>query len=477
MDKNYNIERVKGAKTLVIGDIMLDRYIFGSVARISPEAPVPVVKAGGERETLGGAANVANNISGLKAKCTLVGTAGADEYRNSMINMLTAINVEHRIFDAGLQTTAKIRVLGDRQQVVRIDYEDILPGNSAVFPRICRCVDEMIPANDAIVLSDYGKGLMTADLCQHVIKSARASNKVTVVDPKGANWDKYYGATLITPNVKELSEVFGDKIPNEDGAVEKAGKIIREKFALTYLVVTRSEKGVSVISESGVLHMPTQAQEVYDVSGAGDTVVATLACVLGSGGSIEEAISVSNKAAGIVVSKIGTVPIKYEELLQSYITDDISGAVQLAELMNIVENEKAIGNKVVFTNGCFDILHRGHVSYLKEAKKQGGVLVVGLNSDDSVRRLKGESRPLNNQNDRALVLSSLKDVDYVVIFDEDTPEKLLSQIKPDILVKGGDYTVEQVLGRQYAKEVKIIDFVEGYSTTNTVNKMCDTGGC
>ncbi|MDR2869466.1 MAG: bifunctional D-glycero-beta-D-manno-heptose-7-phosphate kinase/D-glycero-beta-D-manno-heptose 1-phosphate adenylyltransferase HldE [Deferribacteraceae bacterium] len=468
-----NLERIKKSKVLVLGDIMLDRYIYGSVARISPEAPVPVVKAASQSETLGGAANVAHNIAMLGAHCELMGLAGFDPIRDSMIAMMDVLNIKHHFFDAGLQTTAKIRLIGERQQIVRIDYEDMLTPDAPILSDIYRKAETLIHDVDTVVLSDYGKGLISDTFCRQLIKLATAANKMTIVDPKGADWSKYTSATIITPNVKELSEAVGRKVDNTDAAIEEAGQLIRKKYSLHWLVVTRSEKGISIISESNAIHIPTQAQEVYDVSGAGDTVVATLACALGCGVDIREAVSVANQAAGIVVSKMGTVPVQYEDLYNAYYSDPAkpTGADPLEQLLHIIADAKKLGKKIVFTNGCFDILHRGHIDYIHKARKLGDMLVIGLNTDASVRRLKGESRPINNEADRAFLLSSLRDVDHVVLFGEDTPAELLQKLRPDILVKGGDYTPDTVIGREYAGRVEIIDFVQGYSTTATIDKM------
>ncbi len=474
MKLNKNIRRldkIMKARVLVIGDIMLDRYIFGSVSRISPEAPVPILKTEKERETLGGAANVAHNIAMLKAHCSLIGVAGDYQNKTTLSGMLNKLKVDTTLIDSGQHTTTKTRVIGERQQIVRIDYEDILNPSPEIYQILTKSIDKKITATDAVIISDYGKGLIFKDLCRDIIEKSNKIGKITIVDPKGADWSKYSGATIITPNVKELGEASGQSLPNTDKDITDAGKKIREKYGLKYLVVTRSEKGISIIAEKLVTHLPTQAQEVYDVSGAGDTVVATLACALGSGFSIEEAVAIANTAAGVVVSKIGTVPVTYSELLRACSGNENGAAIPLNQLLGWLNEFRAEGQKIVFTNGCFDILHRGHVDYLRKARKLGDLLVVGLNSDESTRRLKGPSRPINKQEDRAFMLAALDCVDYVVIFDEDTPYELLSQIKPDLLVKGGDYKPDQVAGREFAGEVAIIDFVNGYSTTSIVERM------
>lgn len=322
-----------------------------------------------------------------------------------------------------------------------------------------------------IVISDYGKGMCSEELCPFIIEKANAQNKKVIIDPKGANWEKYNNAFLVTPNVKELSEVYGKEIANEDDDIIKYGSIVRKKYNLTYLVVTRSEKGITIIGENYVKTIPTQAMEVFDVSGAGDTVVACIAVFLDLGLDIDNAVYYANLAAGVVVGKLGTAPITLSELTYALNGIHSSKVVSRSSISDIIKRERSFNKKIVFTNGCFDILHKGHVTYLKKAKSLGDILILGLNSDDSVRRLKGPTRPVNSENDRAVVLEALECIDYIVIFDEDTPLNLIKNIMPDILVKGGDYKVEDVVGREYAGRVEIIDFVQGYSTTSTIEKL------
>jgi D-beta-D-heptose 7-phosphate kinase/D-beta-D-heptose 1-phosphate adenosyltransferase len=322
-----------------------------------------------------------------------------------------------------------------------------------------------------VILSDYGKGVISDSISRHVIETCNKLGKITIVDPKGADWNKYSGATIITPNVKELAEVAKTKVRNNDDDITAIGQRVRDKYNLKYLVVTRSDKGISVLAQDSVVHTPTQAKEVFDVSGAGDTVVATMACALSAKASIEEAVSIANIAAGVVVSKAGTAPITLDELTRAIYGKESDYNVPLEPLLALLAEHRKNGKKIIFTNGCFDILHRGHVDYLRKAKALGDILVVGLNSDASVKRLKGDTRPINKEDDRAFVLSGLNSVDYVVIFDENTPKELLSKVKPNILVKGGDYTPETVIGKEYAEKVVIIDFVDGYSTTATIERI------
>lgn len=466
-----DVDRLSTAKVLVVGDVMLDRYIYGSVARISPEAPVPVVKASNTADALGGAANVANNIASLKAHCMLIGVAGEDDSKKSLTALLDKVGIESVLPDGGVATTTKIRVIGQRQQMLRMDYEDILISGAPVFERLKNAFDRQIGAYDLVVLSDYGKGVLSTSFCKYLIEKASAANKPVVVDPKGSDWSKYTGATIITPNVKELSEVAGYSVRNIDTDIVDAGKRVREKYKLKYLVVTRSEKGITIISGSDVAHFPTQAQEVFDVSGAGDTVVATMSCAIAAGYDVEDAVRTANYAAGVVVSKMGTVPITAAELYQSLHGRGQGAALPKERALTWVKEMKSLGRRVVFTNGVFDILHRGHVTYLRQARSLGDLLIVGLNSDTSTRRLKGETRPVNTQDDRAFLLSALDCVDAVVIFDEDTPYELLQEIRPDVLVKGGDYTVDTIVGKEFAGEVAVLSFVDGFSTTKTIEKM------
>ncbi|MDR0453446.1 MAG: bifunctional D-glycero-beta-D-manno-heptose-7-phosphate kinase/D-glycero-beta-D-manno-heptose 1-phosphate adenylyltransferase HldE [Deferribacteraceae bacterium] len=466
-----NLDKLTEARVLVIGDIMLDKYIFGSVSRISPEAPVPVLKTEKEIKTLGGAANVAHNIAALKAGCALIGVAGNDPDKAALREMLNDLSIDSALIYSGQKTTAKIRVIGEHQQIVRIDYEDTFEPSPEIYKTILTHIDSRIFQVNAIILSDYGKGFVFADLCRYVITNANSAGKITVIDPKGADWSKYTDATIVTPNIKELGEAAGLNVPNTDEDVAAAGKKIREMYNLKYLVVTRSEKGITIISEKFTLHLPTQAQEVYDVSGAGDTVVAVLAVMLGAGFNIEEAVAAANASAGVVVSKIGTVPITYAELFRVCSGRKSEAAASFDQLLIRLEEARADGKKIVFTNGCFDVLHRGHIDYMRRARKLGDMLIVGLNSDASTKRLKGQSRPINNQNDRAFMLSALECVDHVVVFEEDTPYNLLAQIRPDILVKGGDYESGEVVGREFAGDVVIMDFVYGYSTTSILEKI------
>lgn len=460
------------AKVLIAGDMMLDRYYYGTVSRISPEAPVPVVNVKSEIYTLGGAGNVVNNIKGLSAQCTIIGAAKKDDDAGRLLdNLFTNIQAKSFFIDADMPTISKLRVVGSKQQIVRLDFEDIHVFSESVNNQIKSIFDAELLNHNIVVISDYGKGLCSPEICSHIIEQANKQNKKVIIDPKGSNWDKYNNAYLVTPNVKELSEVCGFEIENKDDDVIKYGSIIREKYNLTYLIVTRSEKGITIIGENHIKTIPTQAMEVFDVSGAGDTVISSIAVFLGLNLNIDDAVYLANAAAGVVVGKLGTAPITLSELHYALSGFRSSKVVAYNHIADIIKREKSFNKTIVFTNGCFDILHRGHVTYLKHAKTLGDILVLGLNSDASVKRLKGPSRPVNNEQDRAVVLEALECIDYIVIFEEDTPLNLIKNVMPDILVKGGDYKAEDVVGKEYAGRVEIIDFVEGYSTTSTINKL------
>ena len=459
------------ANILIVGDIMLDEYYYGGVSRISPEAPVPVVNIDKKFQSLGGAGNVANNITHLFGSCSMLGVVGKDEAGNKIINMLDKLKIKHNFIDNRVPTTTKLRVVGGKQQIVRLDFEEICHLNEENHILLKNNIKKEMGNVQVVIISDYGKGVCSNEICKFIIDLASSQNKFVIVDPKGSDWSKYCGVSVITPNVKELQEVYGNKVLNTDEDVIKAGKAIRALYNIQYLVVTRSEKGITLISESNVTNIPTQAQEVFDVSGAGDTVVAVISVCIACGFSIFDAVKIANAAAGIVVGKLETAPILIDELVNAVSRRKFSKVLPLNELLPIIYSKKKLGKKIVFTNGCFDILHIGHVNYLRKAKQYGDILVLGLNSDASVKRLKGTDRPINNEFDRALILEALEVIDYVTIFEDDTPINLIKAIKPDYLVKGGDYKVCDVVGREYAGDVIIIDFVNGYSTTGVINKM------
>ncbi len=473
---NIEINRIKESRVLVIGDLMLDTYHIGDVKRISPEAPVPIVHVNRSYSVLGGAANVARNLIGLGATPMVIGLIGNDTNGALIEERFAGFNIECALIKLDAPTITKTRVIGNDQQVVRIDFEqDITNLAPEIEEQIIEAIENRIEECDIVIISDYNKGLCNEKICKAAISAARLHNKQTIIDPKGTQWEKYSHATIVTPNIKELSDVAGREIINSKVVIEPAAEQIRKRYDIGALLVTRSEKGMSYIGETENLVMATQAREVFDVSGAGDTVVATLAAALGAGFSVTDSIFLANKAAGVVVRKMGTSPILFQEL-KSEVMDEVNSSDKIITgerfkyLIKLMRDRKT---RVVFTNGCFDILHRGHVTYLEKARELGDILILGLNSDASVRRLKGEGRPINDEMSRATVMGALKSVDYVVIFDEDTPYELIKMIRPDTLVKGGDYAIEDIVGREFARQTITIPFVDGFSTTNTISKMTD----
>lgn len=472
-------EKIKNVRIAVIGDVMLDRYFHGEVKRISPEAPVPVTRVTKIKSVLGGAANVAANLAHLDCQVFMGGVTGDDENRVLLENLMDEAGINHTglVKSEKRKTITKLRVVGGQQQMLRLDFEevgDLYPEeNVSLKTWLEGLLDEGL---DGIIVSDYAKGVCSDDFCQWVIKTAHAYDIPVLIDPKGADWTKYAGCDFITPNLKEMCEAAGCQKDNEDAAVVEMALAAKDKFNIKNVVVTRSERGMSLVNNEEVLHAPATAIEVFDVSGAGDTVAATLLAAVAGKLPLADAIFMANRAAGIVVARVGTYPVHRDELLKDLLTEERKQGkgyrpLSWEEIASLSATWKAAGETVVFTNGCFDILHVGHVTYLEKAKNLGKHLIVGLNSDDSVKRLKGETRPLVSELARARVLAALECVDAVVLFGEDTPTDLIEKVRPDILVKGGDYKPEQVAGREYAGEVQIIDFEDGYSTTGVVEKI------
>ena len=472
-------EKITHLRIAVIGDVMLDRYAYGEVRRISPEAPVPVTRVKRLTSVLGGAGNVAANLAGLGVQVYVAGMTGEDNHRRVLEKKLRELGVDYSglIASPKRSTITKMRIIGARQQMLRLDFEepgDLLPDEEqALLQWLRKHLDEGL---DGIVLSDYAKGTCSDRFCQMVITQARAAHVPVLVDPKGSDWAKYRGCDLITPNVKEMCEAAGKVVPNVTPALVELAQQARETFDIRYVVVTRSEKGVTLVGKDDVITKAATAQEVFDVSGAGDTVASVLLAAISGKLSLADALELSNKAAGIVVSKVGTYPVHKEELLREILADSQPESFDYRpmtwdEMARLTRTWQQAGETVVFTNGCFDILHAGHVQYLQQAAQLGNHLIIGVNTDDSVRRLKGQTRPFNHETDRARLLASLRDVDAVALFGEDTPTELIKKIRPDILVKGGDYKKEEVAGREYARTVEILPFKEGYSTTGLVEKI------
>ena len=461
------------AKVLVLGDVMLDRYWFGGTNRISPEAPVPVVKVQEIEERAGGAANVAMNIAALNVPVALHGIIGQDDAGRALDTLLNNHHIQnHCVAVSTHPTITKLRILSRHQQLLRLDFEEGF--HNVDSTDLLAKLSQEITAYGALILSDYGKG--TLESVQQMIQIARQANVPVLIDPKGTDFERYRGATLLTPNMSEFEAVVGH-CQSEDEIVEKGLKMIAD-FDLSALLVTRSEKGMTLIRPNQTpFHLPTQAKEVYDVTGAGDTVISVLATAIADGRPYEEACYLANAAAGVVVGKLGTSTITPTELENAIHHREETGFGVMDEttLKAIIVEEKARGEKIVMTNGCFDILHPGHVSYLENARKLGDRLIVAVNTDESVKRLKGESRPINDLNARMAVLAGLASVDWVVPFAEDTPQRLIGEILPDLLVKGGDYKPEEIAGSEEVwangGEVKVLNFENGCSTTNVIKKI------
>jgi D-beta-D-heptose 7-phosphate kinase/D-beta-D-heptose 1-phosphate adenosyltransferase len=465
----------KSPKLLVIGDLMIDHYLWGSCERISPEAPVQVVNVEYESSVLGGAGNVINNLSALGAKVDVISVIGGCEISDELKTLLTdiGVNTQYLITQKDRITSKKSRIIASQQQVVRYDRESTDEISHESQKEILDTFRSIITDYDAVLLSDYGKGVLTKELTNSLINIANENNKKVLVDPKGLDYSKYKSAYLLTPNKKEASEATQVNI-KDDASLTQAITQLKTECDLDVSLITLSEQGVAIYDDKLRTH-PTVAREVFDVTGAGDTVLASLGFALACGYEIDDAVEFSNLAAGVVVGKIGSATatlneiIEYESSLNKSTSDE--HIKTLSEIATLSEELKTRGKKIIFTNGCFDILHAGHVRYLETAKSYGDILILGLNSDRSVTALKGEGRPINIQLDRAYILAALEAVDYVVVFDEDTPYDLIKAIKPHILVKGGDYEGKEVVGQDIADELKLVQFVDGKSTTRTIEKI------
>jgi D-beta-D-heptose 7-phosphate kinase/D-beta-D-heptose 1-phosphate adenosyltransferase len=473
--KDKELPNFAKASVLVIGDVMLDRYWFGDAGRISPEAPVPVVKIKQVDERPGGAGNVALNIAALGAKVTLVGITGDDEAARILSEQLTATGVNTQIQHiANIPTITKLRVISRHQQLIRLDFEEKFP---AFNPETL--IDKYKKALQTVnvaVLSDYSKGTITNP--KLFIELARAANIPILVDPKGIDFSVYHGATLITPNLTEFEAIVGP-CKNEQAIVEK-GQALLKAHQIGALLLTRGERGMTLLQAGQEeIHLPARAREVFDVTGAGDTVIGVLATALAAGAALPEAMSLASLAAGLVVTKLGAATVSAPELqvALSGASRYVGGVMNEERLLLAVNHARAGGKKIIFTNGCFDILHAGHVDYLQQAKQLGDYLIVAVNDDSSIMRLKGPGRPINNVDQRMAVLAGLGVVDWVVAYADDTPNRLLKYLQPDILVKGGDYTIEQVVGAEivyaYGGDVRILG-VKINSTSDIIDRMLQT---
>lgn len=460
---------------LVIGDLMIDHYLWGSCERISPEAPVQVVTIEKETSILGGAGNVVHNLSALGANIDVMSVVGDDKNAQELRTLLQALSLKNTYLytQTGRHTSKKSRIIASQQQVVRYDKESTEDIPPDIQEKMLDTLAHTINTYDSILLSDYGKGVLTTTFTENIIALANKADVKVLVDPKGTDYSKYRGAYLLTPNKKEAMVASGISI-NDTKSLQQAISMLHKTCQLCVSLITLSEDGIAIYDDT-LRVFPTVAREVYDVTGAGDTVLASLGFSLSVGYDIDNAVKFANLAAGVVVGKIGSATatlneiIEYESILNKSTSD--SHIKTLDEVTLLSKELKKRGKRIVFTNGCFDILHIGHVKYLEEAKSYGDVLIVGLNSDESVRRLKGDSRPVNTEDDRAYILASLEAVDYVVKFNDDTPYTLIKAVQPHILVKGGDYEGKEVIGQDIADELRLVQFIDGKSTTKTIEKI------
>ncbi|MBR1544591.1 MAG: D-glycero-beta-D-manno-heptose-7-phosphate kinase [Alphaproteobacteria bacterium] len=484
------IDKFKDVKVLVIGDIMLDRFIYGKVERISPEAPVPVFKYDHEKKMLGGAGNVVANLTSLGCKTTFLGIIGDDANGKTVSYLLRKINAKsHFLRLSDYPTIVKTRLVSANQHITRIDQEEILPINENLIPRFKKILINSIKNVDVVLISDYNKGLLTPITTQIIINICNQLGKKSIIDPKGSDYSKYIGATLVKPNLKEFSEATGKKYLPTSKTFHKdvslGAKVLFDKYNIKNLIVTLSEYGMLYVSSENnkeVDQIPTQAKEVYDVSGAGDTSLATLGASLGADVSIKDAMKLANLASGIVVGKLGTATVTSSELKDAISTRETTTTewkqkkkiITLSQAKEIIKDLREKGKKIGFTNGCFDCCHLGHIHSFMEAKKLCDVLVVALNSDTSIKRYKGQERPIQDEKTRAMVLASMEFIDYIIVFSEDNPLHIVDALRPDIIAKEGypmDKWAEGRFVQSYGGKAVILERLEGYSTSNLVKKM------
>ncbi len=475
------IDLLRGKRVLCVGDLMLDRFIYGDVERMSPEAPIPVLSQTEEEQMLGAVGNVARNVVALGGVATIISIVGDDEPAGHLKRLISENEGLHAdlVTVSGLNSTVKTRYISRGQQLLRADVEDCVTLREEDENRLLDAIRSELGHADAVAISDYAKGCLSTRILRNLVDLANEHNLPLVADPKYRDLDRYNGVTILKPNVKELSEAFG--LPcTDDETAEQLLKHAMSALRVGSIVLTRSDQGMSAIDGSGkVGHVRDRMTEVFDVSGAGDTAAALMSLALGAGLSTLDATKLANKACRIAVSKQGTAVVYADELAQAIATDQFRTTeqkiVSAHVASDLVKKWRLRNNRIGFTNGCFDLLHAGHVSLLAQAKSECDRLVVGLNTDASVKRLKGESRPINNETARSIVLASLADVDLVVLFNEDTPMSLIEELRPDVLVKGADYTVETVVGsdfvRSYGGTVKLAELEEGHSTTRTIHKI------
>jgi D-beta-D-heptose 7-phosphate kinase / D-beta-D-heptose 1-phosphate adenosyltransferase len=467
-----------GKKVMVLGDLMLDEHIWSKVSRISPEAPVPIADVIRISHVPGGCGNVAANVASLGGIPYLVGILGRDSSGEKLVRALERSNVStnNLIIDANRPTILKSRIIAASQHVVRVDREDRTVISPAVTQKLIKRLQELVPKMDAVIISDYEKGTITKEVCQALIKLARKYKKPLAIDPKGFDYAKYRGATVITPNLREAA-IAARTVIVDDKSLSRAGKTLLKTAGTSHVLITRGKDGMTLLDRKGASYIPAIPREVFDITGAGDTVIATLTLSLAAGAPMKVAAILANLAGSIVVGKIGTAVCSRDELeLAIEGREPVAQKIKARnELASISKNLKTEGARIVFTNGCFDLLHLGHVRYLREAKKLGDILIVGVNSDDSVTALKGPDRPYIHELERAEILASLECVDFVTIFHELRPDNLIKLVKPDIHVKGGDYKVadlpEKKLVEALGGKVVVIPPIKGRSTTNIVAKI------
>jgi len=472
------VRRLSRTSVLVVGDAMLDRYVYGAVRRVSPEAPIPILSVERDVAMPGGAGNVVRNLTALGAAVAFVSVVGDDQAGSDLTGLIGGQpNVEPWLLvQGGRTTTTKTRYIAQGQQLLRADHEETQAIHPKLAERLVRITQDAMLATSVTVLSDYCKGVLAADVPARIIAAARAAGRCVVVDPKGPDYSRYAGADVITPNRRELAEATGQSVDTE-AALVAAAQSLRTAHGFGAVLVTRAEDGMTLVADGGIHHFPAEAAEVFDVSGAGDTVVATLAAGLAAGLDLPTSVRLSNIAAGIVVGKVGTAVARESDLLAALSPQGgaLRKVVTREQAAEQVERWRQRGWRTGFTNGCFDLLHPGHVHLLEQARGQCDRLVVGLNSDASVRRLKGPTRPIQHEAARAAVLASVAAVDLVCIYDEDTPEATLHAIRPDLLVKGSDYTIDTVVGAEfvqsYGGRILLADLLPGFSTTATVQRL------
>jgi D-beta-D-heptose 7-phosphate kinase/D-beta-D-heptose 1-phosphate adenosyltransferase len=472
------VRLLKRASVLVVGDAMLDRYVYGHVQRVSPEAPVAVLAVEREVAMPGGAGNVVRNLTALGAAVAFVSVVGDDQAGSDLTGLIGGQpNVEPWLLvQGGRATTTKTRFIASGQQLLRADHEVAAPIHPRLADRMIRIAADAVAATTVMVLSDYQKGVLAGDIAQRLIAAARSAGRRVVVDPKGTDYARYAGADLLTPNRAELKLATGMPVDTEAGLVAAAQRL-RADFGFGAVLVTRSEDGMTLVEAESVRHFPAEAAEVHDVSGAGDTVVAVAAAGMAAGLPMAVAARLANIAAGIVVGKVGTAVARESDLMEALTPERgaLRKVVSRAKAVEQVERWRRRGWRVGFTNGCFDLLHPGHVHLLEQARSWCDRLVVGLNADSSVKRLKGDARPIQGEAARAAVLASLASVDLVSVFDEDTPIALIKLLRPDVLVKGADYTVEAVVGgdlvTDWGGQVRLAALLPGQSTTATVARI------